>query len=249
MIIALTLLSSCTNQISADKFDNNLSRPTPTTANLDSVNGNRFKSYENEADKIDKKQREELEIRSQKFEEVPEEFKNVDFENFKFPAAKLKNGEFEDIDEKHLGGTRYNLSLIYFLDLSGDSKKEAIVFLSAVNCGGSCDGGRYFIHFYSSQNGKPKLLDVLETGSLGGCNLKSFAVKNKKISITQFGNCKSNFKHGENREFFCKFCVKDLTNSVYTFNDKSELMREFVEVIEAPETNVMNYQMEVDINE
>jgi len=120
--------------------------------------------------------------------------------------------------------------------------------LYAVSCGGSCDGGRAIIHFYSSKEGKPKLIDWIETGSRSGsCSLKSFTIKNKKIFIEQFGRCSKDSRFEEDRLYSCKFCVEDLTRSVYSIKN-AELVRESSEEIDTPETDVMNYLAEININ-
>lgn len=245
IFLALIFLSSCTDRISADKQENNPIRETPTSMS-NSVNTNSFQPVEPE--KIDQKRRDELDIQNQKFREVPVEFKDVDFENFKFPSVKLKDGEFEEINVDQMNGATYRLGEVFYVDLTGDIKKEAIVILWALSCGGSCDGGSETTYFYSSQNGKAKLLDFIQTGSRSsGCFIKSFAIKNKKLSIEQFGTCIKNSDYDENIVNSCKFCVKDLTRSVYVFNNQSKLVREFVEEIKTPETNVMNYFAEISI--
>ncbi len=249
LISVLFLLSNCASQMSADKLVNKPAQPTPTIVNANNDNVNNWKPIEKEAGKIDEVKRKEIEAQNDNFRQVPDEFKGIDFENFKFPLARLKNGEYEERDEKHLGGTTFSFSDAFFADLTNDTKKEAIVMLYAVSCGGSCDGGRSIIHFYVSRKNKPKLVDWIELGSRsGGCSLKSFKIKDKKIFIEQFGKCAKNSSYEENRVYSCKFCVKDLTRSIYSIKN-SELFRESIEEIETPETNVINYLAEISINE
>jgi len=249
LISSIFLLSNCASQTSADKLVNNPAQPTPTIVNANNVNVNNWKPIDNEADKIDEAERKELDARNENFKQVPDEFEGIDFENFKYPLARLKNGEHEERDEKHLGGTTYNFDEAFFIDLNNDNRKEAVVMLYAVSCGGSCDGGRSIIHFYSSRKNKPRLVDWIELGSRsGGCSLKSFKIKDKKIFIEQFGKCAKNSSYEENRVNSCKFCVKDLTRSIYSIKS-SELFRESIEEIKTPETNVINYFAEISINE
>jgi len=61
------------------------------------------------------------------------------------------------------------------------------------------------------------LIDFIELGSRSsGCNLKSLIIKERKIHIEQFGKCSKNTKYEEYRLYSCKFCVEDLTCSVYS---------------------------------
>lgn len=234
--------------MSADKIGNDTPHSKPIVDNANNVNFSNRKPIENEADKIDEDKRQELEVQNEKFRQVPNEFIKIDFENFKYPYARLKNGKYEE-EDKYIGGTTYYFNDAFFINLYGDEKKEAVVMLYAVSCGGSCDGGRSIIHIYSARNGKANLVDFIEFGSRSSsCSLKSFSIRNKKIFIEQFGKCAKNVSHQENTLYSCKFCVKDLTRSVYAIKNH-ELIRESVEEIDTPETNVMNCSAEISINE
>lgn len=247
-VFALLISSNCASQTSAIKIGKDTSSPKPTIDNANNVNANNWKPIENEADKIDVNQRKELEVQNEKFRQVPGEFKKIDFKNFKYPSARLNNGEFTE-DDEYVGGTTFSFDDVFYVNLTDDEKPEAIVMLSAVRCGGSCDGGSSIIYFFQSNKGKAKLIDFIELGSRsGGCSLKSFSARDKKIFIEQFGKCAKDAKYEKNRSYTCKFCVKDLTRSVYSIKS-TELVRESVEVIETPETNVMNYFAEISINE
>ncbi len=78
--------------------------------------------------------------------------------------------------------------------------------------------------------------------------MKLLKIINKKIHIEQFGRCTKNPSHEENRVYTCKFCVKDLTRSVYSIKN-SGLVRESIKEIETSETDVMNYSAEISIDE
>ncbi|MDQ3713847.1 MAG: hypothetical protein M3388_16730 [Acidobacteriota bacterium] len=217
IILALVILSNCASQTSADKIENDTARPKPTVNNSNNANVNNWKPIQNEANKIDENKQKELDDQNEKFRQVPDEFIKIDFKNFKYPYARLKNGEYIEERKNRSGGTTYSFDDVFFINLNGDKKKEAVVMLYAVSCGGSCDGGKSIVHFYSSEKSKPKLLDWIELGSRsGGCSLKSLKIVNKKIFIEQFGKCSKNSSYEENRVYSCKFCIKDLTCSVYT---------------------------------
>lgn len=249
LLIALVLFTSCSNQIAADKLSDEFLRPTPTINDSNSANSNSFQKIIDASETVDKKRLEELAIQNEKFAETPEEFKNVNWENFKFGNIRLKNGEFQELDKEHAGGTTYSLLSVYYVDLSGDSKKEAIVSLGELSCGGSCGGWSETIYFYSSLNSKPKLLDKIVTGCGScGCSIKSFKIQDKKIFLEQFGNCIEK-TDSDYTNSSCKFCIKNLTNSTYSFKNNSELVRESINVTETQVFNVMNYISEVSINE
>lgn len=130
---------------------------------------------------------------------VPPEFQAVDFENFSYPLSwkhqtvRLKDGHLEFFKDKIFYNGWFDLDGVDYVDLNGDGKKEAIVQLSWVSCGASCDGGSSVFYFYSQVRGKPILLSRLETGSIGyDCGLKSFVLKNGNLSLETFRSCRFN---------------------------------------------------------
>ncbi len=244
----LILLSGCTLQSVADKSQNISFVQTPNVNQTVDGNANKLTSIQDAKSDIDEAVRKEIENRNAEFEIVPDEWKKVDFENFKFPVTTLKNGENDERGKKYVGGDSFSLSGVYYIDLTGDDKKEAVVFLYTLSCSGSCDGGSETIYFYKSSKGKAELLDEIATGSKSGsCSLKSFKVQGKKITLEQFGRCETDNNFEENARYSCKFCVKDMTRSAYSFDDL-ELNKELSEVFETPEVNVMNYLYKVNIN-
>jgi len=249
IILAFLILSNCASQTPAGKIENDAARPKPTVNNVNNVNVNNWKPIQNEANKIDENKHKGLDAQNEKLRQVPDEFIKIDFKNFKYPYARLKNGEYIEERKNRSGGITYSFDDVFFVNLNDDKKKEAVVMLYAVSCGGSCDGGKSIVHFYSSEKSKPKLVDWIELGSRSnGCSLKSLKIIEKKIFIEQFGRCSRTPRYEENRVYSCKFCVKDLTSSVYIIKN-SELFREASEEIETSETNVMNYFAEISINE
>ncbi len=249
LILILIFLLGCVGQSAADKSQNISFTQTPIANQTVDANANKFTVVQDVKPDVDEATRKEIEVRNAQFEIVPDEWKKVDFENFKFPLTTLKNGENDERGKKYAGGRSFSLSEVYYVDLTGDEKKEAVVFLYTLSCGGSCDGGRETIYFHKSSKGKAKLLDEIVTGSKSSsCSLKSFKVQNKKIILEQFGRCKTNTDYEENTRYSCKFCVKDMTRSVYSF-DNSELIRKSSDVFETSEVNVMSYLYEVSIND
>lgn len=251
LIITLIFFTACSQKTSADQIARD-TFPTPslTVSNINSNSANSHPQIIEAAELVDKQKLAELEKQNSRFQEVPEEFKNVGWDNFKFPKFRLKDGEYEEIYKKHPGGTSYILGEVFYLDLIGDAKKEAVVFVWKVSCGVSCDGGSKTIYFYFLRTGKPALLDSLETGCRScGCFIKSFKIENKKIHLEQFGNCRKDSLRDDSSGYVCKFCAKNITKSVYSFNQKATLVRNSVEIVETPVHNVINYETEMIINE
>lgn len=252
LILALLVLSDCANQTSADKIELDKIQPTPIINKTEISNANQWTPPPRES--VDNAKLGKLEKQNAAFKIVPEEFSKVDFGNFKYPSSRekkiipLKDGGYQ-YDYETSGGETYSLKNVYFLDLTGDRKKEAIVLLSVVSCGGSCDGGANFIYIYSTHHNKPKLIWHLETGSTGyGCGIKSMAIEPKKINIELFGRCSTGKNIETNSLGLSKFSVKDSTRLLYEFDGK-KFVRKQKEYISVPERSVMNYLPEISISE
>lgn len=150
LFFGLCFLAGCASQPAAPVSDNSSNQNN--SVNQISSNTNAYAEFQ----RINKENIEKLDIQNEKFKTVPEEFMNVDFENFTYPtdypkkSVSLKNGEFRyEIREKNaLGGGWFSFGVVYFVDFTGDNVKEAIVFLSRVDCGGSCDGGTVLMYVY-----------------------------------------------------------------------------------------------------
>lgn len=256
IIFFATLVSSCSSSTSASKSDTTPTRSPSNEISTD-VSANNYRGQVYESDKVDKAQRAELKVKNKAFEIRPPEFATVDFENFTFPDVwmisnriNLRNGKFEHEEKKHLGGTTYSLGSVYYLDIVGNQEREAIVFLWAVSCGGSCDGGSQAIYIYSAAKPKPKLLDTIVTGSpSSGCFIKSFLTEGKKIFLEQFGRCSDSTDSPDKSSNIssCKFCVMGSTKSIFSFKG-SKLHRSSIDVFDTPEINIMGYPSEISIN-
>jgi hypothetical protein len=195
----------------------------------------------------------EAEAQSEKFRAVPEEFKQVDFKSFTYPyefsdgrrlLVTLKNGEteYEFGDDKGW----FSLSDVYYPDLTGDGKPEALVLLSHVSCGGSCDGGAALIYIYTVRRNRLKSLWRYETGSIKyGCGLKSLTVRNRKITMELFGRCR---RDGEELYGSAFHPVKDATRLAFEFNGR-KFVKKGRAFISAPERDLRNYSPAISINE
>jgi hypothetical protein len=157
----------------------------------------------------------------------------------------LKDGEYEYLDKKHAAGIDYSLGEIFYLDLNGDNKKEAVVFLHSLSCGGSCSGGESTVYFFDAGNPKPAQLAAIDTGCAScGCDLKSFSIANKEIRIEQFG-CAD---HKGSKGLECKFCIEDRTITTYRFRG-NKLHKISTQTVDTDMVDVMNYSAEISISE
>lgn len=243
-IIALLALSAC--HASTSKSDGASAQPTPP------VNSSTTNNSPTTPNAVSRGQS-EMEARNESFKAAPEDFKQIDLKNYSYPYKftygrriniALKNGEYK----YELAGDRgwFSLSDVYYVDVTNDGNPEAIVMLSHVSCGASCDGGAGLFYIYTAHQNKLKSIWQYETGSLGyGCGLKSFTVNNRKITMELFGRC---FDEIEESLGLGKFLVKDATRLTFRFNGR-KFVQEEKEFISAPERDVKNYGPEISINE
>lgn len=239
LVFTLLIFSGCVSQATSVSENSKTAQPAPTIENTNAAANNRdlYTNYQYDSALIDK-----LNAENERFRSVPDEFKSVNFKNFKYDFGRLKNGELErnQTDNRIDGVFIYSFEDAFFIDLIGDNKKEAVVLIYRVGCGASCDGGADFVYFFSSNNEKARMIDILETGSnSGGCSLKSLTIKNKKLYVEQFGRCGEYSTFESRVPYVCKFCVKDETHSVYFIANK-KLIRDSIEIIETGIINVMN---------
>jgi len=126
-------------------------------------------------------------------------------------------------------------------------RRRRKIQITAVSCGGSCDGGSDLFYFYTIRQKKLKLLWQYETGSRAyGCGLKSFAVKTGKITIEQFGKCEKN-KNLNDSTGMNKFQIQDTTRFIFGF-DGRKFVLENKEIIPVAARSVMNYVSDISID-
>jgi hypothetical protein len=250
VFLALLILSNLACQTSAFKSENVAAQAMPTTNIANDNNSNRPQPVPVEQSNLS-----QFEAQNEKFTVVPENFKRIEFKNFSYPYKfsydgrkiniALNDGEYE-YETKPSGGGWFNLSDVFYVDLTNDKSPEAIVLLWHVSCGGSCDGGAGLFYIYTLEQNKLKPLWQFESDSLAyGCGLKSFTVKDKKITMELFGRC---FDKTEESVGMSKFQVKDTTRLTFGFNGK-KIVEEKKEFIAVPTRSVLNYQPEIRINE
>jgi len=176
---------------------------------------------------------------------VPQNFKHVDFRNHSYGSYAYPNAKEIDLkltqSEMQLPENAgwFALQDVFYKDFTGDGKPEAIVRLSHVECGGSCDGGADLFYIYTQRNGQLKTLWQYETGSYAyGCGLRSFTVNRRQLVLELFGRCP---KPAMEDPGTSKFLAKDLTFIVFKY-DGQRFERSMIEYFETGTENVKNYE-------
>lgn len=181
---------------------------------------------------------------NERFRRIPENFKNFDFRNRSYGLYTFPDGKTIDltlsVSELSIPNSSgwFSLKDVYYKDVTGDAQAEAIVRLSHVTCGGSCDGGADLFYIYGMRNGKLTTLWHYETGSRAyGCSLKSLTV-GKQLMLELFGRCP---KPATDDPGPAKFVVQNLTLILFNF-DGRRFRQEAIEVFSMPSTNVKNHE-------
>lgn len=193
----------------------------------------------------------------EKHNDVPAEFKNIDFKNLFYPISwtkhpiHLKDGKREFFKDKIFGNAWFQLDDVSYVDLEGDGRREAIVHLSQVICGGSCDGSSALFYFFSVERGKLTLLSHIETGSIAyTCGLRSFQLTSRILTLEAFRKC--SFDGVTLRSAYDadsvggKFIANEFTRLAFHFNGKRFVLRHRV-LLPNPDNDVRNYRSRVDI--
>lgn len=190
---------------------------------------------------------------NERFRLMPGNFVSADFANWSYGIYRfggkvftltLDRGKQEILFEEGGGGETFSLRDVFYTDVTGDGKAEAIVKLSHVTCGGSCDGSSALLYVYENRKGSIRKIWEYETGSMAyGCGLKSLTINVKEIVVEMFGQC---WKPASSFEASGKFLVRDLTRSVFHYNGRRFIKRQ-TEVTAAPARDVRNYAPEVQI--
>jgi hypothetical protein len=180
-----------------------------------------------------------------KFRVKPEHFEQIDFTNHSYGPYKAANGKKIDLKLDHAllelpnNSGWFELKDVYYTDMTGDGKEEAIVWLVHETCSPSCDGGANMFYIFTERNGKLKPIWQYETGNYAdGCGLQAFTAGGTQVVLELFGLCGEMGVVNPNPP---KFIHKDLTFLLFEFDGHRFAMksREFVD---SPATNVENYE-------
>jgi hypothetical protein len=184
---------------------------------------------------------------------APPEFQNADFKNLSYRTTlrgkvPLKDGRYEHRDRTGGGGDQIELRDVSYVDVLGDDRAEAVVHLTQVSCGVSCDGGSHFFYFFSGERGRLRQLSRLETGSLAyGCGLNAFAVEHRRLTVEVFQDCTTN---GSTlrllRPIEGKFIARSYTRFVFRFMSVG-LALEDRKTFPNINTEIVNYSPDIKI--
>ena len=180
-----------------------------------------------------------------KYRVRPEHFGQIDFTNHSYGSYKSSNGKRINLKLEHgllelpNNSGWFELKDVYYTDLTGDSREEAIVWLSHVTCSPACDGGASMFYVYTERNGKLKPIWQYQTGSYAdSCGLRSLTAGGTQVVLELFGRCPA---ERMNRPSSSKFIVKDLTFVVFEFNGRG-FEQKSIEYFESPPSDVKNYE-------
>lgn len=118
------------------------------------------------------------------------DFKNFAYADFGLNLQKfftLKNGFYSSTNPKTKEFRSFQFRKVYYFDITGDRKTEAIVHLLADSCD-SCDEKSVFYAF-SAVDKKPLEVFRILTGSGDKCGLKSVSFNFTEITLEVFGDC------------------------------------------------------------
>lgn len=183
-----------------------------------------------------------------RFRVVPSNFRGIDFATRSYGNYELSNGTTRDLvlvdgQFREFGDSQhwFDLNDVFYTDLTGDGKPEAIAVLTHLECGRQCDGGKNLVYIYSREDGILNEILKYESGSgMDGCSLKSLTVKNRQLTMDLFGDCPST-----------DLVIRDtykLTRVEFFFNGK-KLVEKKQTSLTVPNRNEVSYGVEVRIND
>ncbi|MDT7602523.1 MAG: hypothetical protein QOF61_520 [Acidobacteriota bacterium] len=178
--------------------------------------------------------------------DVPAEFAKIDFTNLSYPVnwkkkrVRLKNGSHDYNDPEDYWNS-FVLGEVYYVDFTGDGKKEAIVELIWEHCGGTCEGHSHLFYFYEIQRGRLTLLQHIKAGSLFyGCGLKSFTPSRETLTIEVFRECSYSDGAFISKQQFSKYEAHEFTR--FTFKAvRGKFALKKSEVLPHPSGDVLQY--------
>lgn len=178
------------------------------------------------------------------------DFKNRSYGQYRFESGEkfdltLRNGEYEYDLGPGKGRGWVFLKDVFFTDITGDGKLDAIVWFAHVECEVSCDGGRALFYAYSAARDELKEIWRYETGPYAyGCGLKSLTVMNKQLVMQMFGRCSPpEWVTSGGRD---KFKISDTTILNFRFNG-SRFVEGNSEFVSTRVREVKNYDATIHI--
>lgn len=183
---------------------------------------------------------------------IPANFEGINFATRSYGNYRMSNGTNRDLvlidgQFRDFGNSQqwFDLNDVYYTDLTGDGNPEAIVMMTHLECGRTCDGGKNLVYAYSQNYPMQEILKY-ETGSgLDGCSLKSLTVKNTQLTLELFGRCPQ--PAGTSRDFV-RHETYDVTRIDFFFNGK-QLVPKPSAYLTLPDNNQVSNGVEVRISE
>lgn len=122
----------------------------------------------------------------------------TDFKNFSFPDFNskdqknftLKNGVFQNLKAKSGEAVNYRFRKVFYFDVTGDEKTEAIVHIFASACEDCAPQSIFYL--YSNEKNQPKEIWKIALGTQEKCGLKDVLFDKKEIVLETFGDCELN---------------------------------------------------------
>lgn len=158
-----------------------------------------------------------------RFRVVPASFRGINFMTRSYGTYQFSDGtnrELVLIDGKFRDfGDAQNwidLNDVFYTDLTGDGRPEAIVLMTHLECGKQCDGGKSLVYVYSQDYPMQEILKYESGSGMDGCSLKSLTVKKRQLTLDLFGKCPQQSASGE----MLVGDTYDLTRTEYFFNGK-----------------------------
>lgn len=116
----------------------------------------------------------------------------TDFKNFKFSDKdnkefQLTDGVYVFSNPKTKTSHNYQFRKVYYFDVTGDDKKEAVVHLLADSCE-DCET-RSIFYLFSAKDKKLQEVWKVFTGAGAKCGLKDVSFNRAEIVLETFGNC------------------------------------------------------------
>ena len=172
-----------------------------------------------------------------------EDFYETDFWNYSYGPYTLSDGNKIDLtlENSKLDGPNspdsFALKDVFYKDVTGDGRAEAIVWLSHVNCTGSCTTSNLF-YVYTVKNLKLKQIWQYETGSYAhGCGLRSLTLSGKQIIVESLGRCVQN----EPQDYDPSKLIDESTFMLLEFHGQG-FREQSNEIVKISPTRVTNYE-------